>query len=117
VKLNLSDEKGKTRAIMAVTREGPWLDLFDEKGKVRAMLNLDDKIGPGLGLFDEKGKIRVSLRSAKDRLGLRLYDKNGTRRVMLGADMNIVLNGKKTIYPESSLLLYGSNDKLVWEAP
>jgi hypothetical protein len=55
--VRLSDKDGKTRARLSTNnKNGPGLDLFDENGNLRAVLAVD-KGGPGLDLFDENDKV------------------------------------------------------------
>src|SRR5512139_446038 len=56
----LEDQNGKTRAMFALTKDGPWLALLDENEKHRVGLTVS-KTGPGLALLDENGKFRVTL--------------------------------------------------------
>ena len=53
--LRLSDENGKTRAVLAAFKDVSWLSLYDENSKVRAAMNVN-KNGPGMTLLDENGK-------------------------------------------------------------
>ena len=59
--LNLRDESGKTRAVLALGvskgKGEPGLVLFSQTGKARALL-LVDKDGPALSLRDDKGNER-----------------------------------------------------------
>ena len=56
----LEDEKGRTRAGLTVSEDGPILGLHDESEKVRALLCIT-KVGPALALLDENGKKRIEL--------------------------------------------------------
>jgi len=135
--LALYDEKGKGRAGLTVTKDGPGLTLFDINGKNRAGLAVI-KDGPGLVLYDESGNARAALGALKDgptlalynensanRVGLTvtkdgptlaLYDKNGTPRFVAGKMAIEMPDGKTIEYPESSLILYGPDGKVIWRA-
>ncbi|NIA08179.1 MAG: hypothetical protein GWP14_11195 [Actinobacteria bacterium] len=135
--LTLLDEKNKTRAVLSVGKEGPNLSLADEKGKPRVFLAMDEKgmglgmfaeqgnsltlavikDGPGLNLVDENGGIRVALCLDKDRPMLDLRDENGKSRAVLGSGRTTAPDGKIISYPESSLLLFGPEGKIIWQAP
>ena len=55
--VRLCDKDGRTRARLSTNnKNGPGLDLFDENGNLRAVLALD-KDGPALDLFDENDKV------------------------------------------------------------
>ncbi len=60
-RFELLDSKGKLVAVLGMDNNSgkPGLDLFDENGKARAMLAVDKDGRPGLGLFDESGKPRA----------------------------------------------------------
>ncbi|MFH1748059.1 MAG: hypothetical protein ABIG44_13570 [Planctomycetota bacterium] len=91
----LVDNSGKTRAMLVVSKEGPvGLSFLDENGKMRAIFG-ETKDGPALGFLDENEKVRLSLRLGR----------------------TTTLDGKRTTYPESSILLYGPDEKVIWEAP
>jgi len=91
--LMLCDETGRGRVIMAVIAGTPWLSLSDEKGVTRALLRVGSE-GPTLELHDENGKIRFSAGKTK----------------LLSPD------GKIIEYPESSLILFGPDGKVIWSA-
>jgi len=57
--LNLRDESGKPRAVLAFDADmgEPGLSLFSQSGKARALL-LVDKDGPAFSLRDDKGNQR-----------------------------------------------------------
>ena len=132
--LALSDEKGQTRAGLDVTKDGPKMALYNESGKSCAALNLfEDE--PRLTLGDENGKIRVWLSLVKGCPVLNLYDQNGKRRTGLSAAPGLALwdekgqirfaagkagtkspDGKTIEYPESSLILFGPDGKVIWSA-
>ena len=113
--LLLSDENGKPRAMMGVFEDRSRLDLYDENGKTRAGLTAT-KDGPALGLNDENGKTRAGLTVTKDGPALGLYDENGNSRATVGVTQTKNPEGKTTTYPESSLLLYGTDGKVIWQA-
>jgi hypothetical protein len=68
--------------------------MGDKKGANRAVLCVEE-YGPLLYLIDEKG----------------------TNRAWLGASQTKTPDGKSTIYPESSLLLFGPDSHVIWSAP
>jgi len=134
----LVDVNNKTRATLSVGEDGPWLDLRDENGIPRIRLTVS-KEGPGLVLRDENGQPRAFLAALKDGSALDLSDKNGKTRAFLAADKdgpNLTLldengkgraifgiiktttpDGKVISYPESSILLFNPDGKVLWQAP
>ena len=74
--LMLQDDNGKTRAKLAMGKEGPRLALYDENGKVRAGLGAG-KDGPVLALYDENGKGRASMTVLNQEPGLVLWGEKG----------------------------------------
>jgi hypothetical protein len=136
--LVLSDDKGKDRALMSLTKEGPIvyvadgngngggatlnatkdgpkLALYEENGKERAALEASKDVA-GLHLFDENGKDRAMLFVTKDTVGLNLRDENRKLRAAMGSGV-IRADGTMEISPESSLRLFNSDAHLVWRAP
>jgi hypothetical protein len=113
--LRLFDESGKRRCVMGVDKEGSFLYLFDDNSKAGAGLSIL-KDGPTLSLFDEKGEARAGLVVRKDGSSLALYDKNGTTRFEAGKAKTMTPDGKTIEYPESSLILYGPDGKVLWSA-
>ena len=111
----LEDAKGKTLAALALEEFGPGLALFDENGTPRAGL-WADKDGPSLSLFDENGKNRAGLWASKDGPRLALSDENGKNRFMAGKTKTATPDGKIIEYPESSLILFGPDGKVIWSA-
>ena len=113
--LSLSDENGKTRVWLRADKDGVGLGLYDENGKNRALL-VAGKDGPSLSLGDENGKIRAGLATLKDSPTLVLFDENGQGRFMAGKAKIITPDGKTIEYPESSLILFGPDGKVIWSA-
>ena len=155
----VEDENGKDRAVLSVTKDGPYLALYDKNGKSRAWLAVDKDIpgltlydkngksraeldvlknGPRLSLFDENGKSCIGLAVIEEGPLLLLDDKNGKSRAWLAVEKNgpslslldekgkirfvagktatETPNGKITEYPESSLILFGPDGKVIWRA-
>ena len=114
--LALQDENGNIRAALSAFKDEPGLMLVGENGKIRAMLD-GYKDGSGLRLRDENGNIRAALGASKDETALVLCDEKGDTRAMLGRAVTKTPDGKTTTYPESSLLLFGPDKKVLWRAP
>ena len=112
--LTFYDEKSP-RVLLMVDKGGPWLGLFDENGKTRAWLAVD-KDGPALRLRDENDKLRAWLAVNKDGPWLTLGDENGKSRFVAGKTKTVSPDGKTIEYPESSLILYGPDGKVIWSA-
>jgi len=111
----LEDENGKVRAGLSVFRDVPSLKLSDEYGKTRAALTVI-KNGPWLALYDEKGQGRAGLGVLKDSPHLTFFDENGNDRFAAGKIATVSPDGKTIEYPESSLILYGPDGKVIWSA-
>jgi len=72
--------------------------------------------GPALVLADENGRPRASLAISKDGPSLSLWDEKGVGRFAAGKTKAISPDGKTIEYPESSLILYGPDGKVIWSA-
>jgi len=116
--LSLNDENSKYRVWLSLGLGQPGLILFDENQKGGVTLYLDKSGRPDLWLSDENGKTRASLDLTESgQPALTLDDENGNERASLGATGTTTTDGRKVSYPESSLLLFGQDGKLVWQAP
>jgi len=115
----LEDADGNVRASLGISKDGSGLSLYDENGKTRVALGIskDSKGGPGLVLRDENGSFRAALGVAKVGATLDLWDKNGKLRAELGASATVTRDERTIIYPESSLHLFGPDQKVIWQAP
>jgi hypothetical protein len=114
-KLLLGSENGKSRAMLNVDKDGPALTLFDENAKLRAWLAVF-KDGPRLALRDESEKVRVGLSVDGDRPRLRLYDEKSKTRAVLGPT-ELETTGTGEQRPESSLVLFDRDGKVLWQTP
>lgn len=143
-RLTLFDEKGGIRAFLQQTEEtvglelfgkdfspltnnspclemqvedsGAALRLFGENFKPRAALS-SSKEGAVIALMDDGGTARTWLTSLGGGPQLNIGDINGTVRATLGAGKIIMPDGKSIVYPESSLLLFGADGKVLWQTP
>ena len=119
--LELTDEKRQVRAALSLAPAGgqPTLVLYDDNRKGRAALALTADGQPMLGLRDEKGDGRAVLIVLPDgRPLLGLYDENGKSRAALGAtDLRDTRTGTAVKRPESSLVLFDPEGKIMWSAP
>ncbi len=118
--LCLLDEQGKTRAglgLLDVMRGTPGLTFFDEAGKPRAMLVV--LLGrPYLTLHDEAGKHRATLGLVEGKPTLELWDEAGQSRAVLGCtDLETTTTGVVTKLPESSLVLFDKDGKVIHRVP
>jgi hypothetical protein len=115
-KLWLSDENGKHRVILHVNKDGlAGLGLYDGNGKARVKLTVT-KYGPSLMLSDENDKIRATLDVIENGPTLLLSDEKGHDRFVAGKAGTVSPDGKTIEYPESSLILYGPDGKVIWSA-
>ena len=141
-RVELVDEVGKVRAVLAMTKDGPLgLHLHDAAGKVRASLDLlgDD---PALGLCNAAGTALVNLTTSRlvfadaagmttlDSSKLRLADAAGKVRTDLGLSPDGTPSLKLADAagkPRTSLIvhfngsptlgLFDAAGKIIWLAP
>jgi hypothetical protein len=111
----LEDENAKTRAVLSMLKGGPSLVLWGENGHSCVMLDADDN-GPRLRLYDENSKVRAGLALVKDGPTLLLLDENGKLRFAAGKTTTATPDGQTIAYPESSLILFGPDGKVIWKA-
>jgi hypothetical protein len=111
-KFVLEDKKGKVCGQLTVDRDGPVLSLANEKGIAELGII---KGNPSLGLWDEKKKLRTRLTVFEGHSSLSLLDATGMARFLAGA-IKIETSEGTTSYPESSLILFGPDGKIIWSA-
>lgn len=76
--LRVRDQKGRTRAALALTAAGPMVALFDEKVNRVGLSALAS--GPLLALMDEKGNSRATISVFSSEPELTLFDERGERK-------------------------------------
>lgn len=114
--LTLWDLEHRSLAVLGAQSEyGPSLSL-SASAKARAFLSADKDGSSRLSLSDENGKTRASLDVDKDGPKLYLFDENESFRLVAGTTELVTSNGKKIKYPESSLILFGPDGKVIWSA-
>lgn len=115
--LVLSDKDEKTRVVLDLSHGVPSVTLSDDKGITRAALGLFQG-APSLDLYDKDRKDRIALGLTDGEPSLELSDKQGKARATLGY---VGLKDKRTGSVEkrtpSSLVLFGEDGKVIWEAP
>ena len=112
--LSLYDEKG-LRAGLNVNKDGPKLVLYDENFKASAGLN-QSLYGASQILNDENGKTGAWLQVSKEGPSLSLLDGKGETRFAAGKTKTVSPDGKTIEHPESSLILFGPDGKVIWSA-
>jgi hypothetical protein len=113
--LNLWDEKEETLVSLSVNKNGPGLNLTYKSGKPGVWLYATE-IGPGLDLNDYNGESRASFGVNKLGPNLMLKDEKGRPRLKAGRAELTAPDGKAIGYPESSLILFGPDGKVIWSA-
>jgi len=93
--LVLEDEDGKHTATLRASQDGVHLALGDENRLIRASLEMDLREGPSLKLRDKDGKIRA----------------------ILGVHQTVNPDGTQSRHAESSMRLLDPNGKTLWSAP
>jgi hypothetical protein len=115
--LDLKDQNEKKRASLSVVDGMPGLSLFGQNGKERASLSVFNE-GPRLVFKDQNEKVRAGLRvDNEEGPVLSLLDQNEMTRASLGMSRIITPDGKTISYPESSIILFGPKQKVLWQAP
>lgn len=114
-RLSLFNEDSIFRIGLGATKDRSEMLQLDKNGKLRVQLWAPIN-GPILSLWDENGIPRAGLGMTKDGPGLTLFDKNGGVRFVAGNIKLESLEGKTTEYPESSLILFGPDGKVIWSA-
>jgi len=115
--LVLNDEGGNPRLMLLANKNRSFLQLADENRTDRLMLSAH-KDTSGLVLNDEGGNPRLMLAAGELGSLLRLNDDRGEGRATLGVSSQETNRiGAMTNRPESSLVLYNKEGKVIWQAP
>ena len=127
--LDFRDAAGGVRATLALdpSNGSPTLELQDATG--------DDQAGPQFATLDGSGllihtglaylrgtkgkKLRAHLGlNEQGNAALTLWDKNKKSRAVLGAtSLQTIKTEEVTMRPESSLVLFDKDGKVMWQAP
>lgn len=89
--------------------------MFDGRGSICAGLIMG-KEGPELSLMGKSSEPRIELGLTKEGPCLSLRDEEGRLRFAAGAIVTATQSGKIIKYPESSLILFGPDGKVIWSA-
>jgi len=113
--LALVDANGKGSVLLSSSS----LVLFDGNRRYRVTLGLTSNNAPSLSFWGEKGEARAVLSLNPDSgPSLELYDEKGKSRAALGAtDLEAARTGTVEKRPESSLVLFDKEGKVLWQAP
>lgn len=122
VALHLRDEQGQGRVVLSFISGlsgGPSLSLRDSEGKEQAGLYTFSRGQPSLFMQDGAGKWRAALGlDGGGRPSLTLSDAAGNPRAVLGVTSTVTIKtGQTTTRPESSLVLFDKDGKVMWQAP
>ena len=127
-KFVLRDSSGRERAILTASDRNVSFSLYDRRGAIGVSLETIDGKGYSLFLTDERSKIRLLLRSKEGKPKVMIIDRNGRIRAVLGRTSDKEVISERTPYwkvktelyknrPESSLVLYGKQGRLIWSTP
>lgn len=68
--------------------------------------------------IQEISRPRIRINASKDFTTIKLYDKEGNERAALGSiNLNVIATGEIQKRPESSLVLFGKDGKVVYSSP
>jgi hypothetical protein len=124
--LRMGDSLGTD--LIQLSTDGGWLGdrsglfLNDSTGNIRAELSTRRRWSDGIPRLcmygDDPTLARVELgMGLSGKPGLQLSDQNGVTRAQLGVAETMTPDGRITTHPESSLLLFGPDNKVIWQAP
>jgi hypothetical protein len=126
-RLELVDSGGQTRAMLAVTQTGSSLTLCTAEGQTRVELGTSTGSDAGLILRDPDGIRRTSLTVGRAGPALALFDVDQQLRAYLALisqphlgfyDANGELRADIAVIDGiPSIVMFGPQDNLIWEAP
>jgi len=94
-------------------------EVVDAAGKTRASLCLFPDGSSALRFHDAAGRVRAAMGMTEDSVpALELMDRDGNLRAALGAtSLHAVRTDEVRMRPESSLVLFDKDGKVMWKAP
>lgn len=114
--VELLDSAGKMRMALNVDdRNGSQVYFYDPVGKTR-MAFFANEVGSTVVLRDPAGNVRMSLFADKDGPSICLNDATGKTRAQIGCVSLSNRKGQVTTNPESSLVLFGPDGKVIFDA-
>jgi hypothetical protein len=111
----LRDGSGRIRARLEVVNEKLALVFQDEKGTVRTSLTTIKGGEPSLNLYDEAGNARAILGYTELESTRTVQTLERTSTGM--GTKHLTARTGKVERPESSLVLFGKDRKVIWRAP
>jgi hypothetical protein len=114
--IEMNDKNGIARIKMTLMEVGPYIGLNDKSGVARvSQFEFPDL--SGVSVFDENGHTRLNIGMTKDGPSLQLYGEKHALRASLGMSKTRNADGTLITQPESTLLLFDTGGKVIWEAP
>ena len=112
-------EHGEPRVVLGNHKNAPEVLLIDKSNKVRVKLEIEGDGEPRLALYDGARQPRVAVGTQSDGgPGVVLLDENGRPRAALGSRWLEQRNtGAVEERPDSSLVLFDKDGKIIWRAP
>lgn len=119
VALRLRDAKGQGRAVLSLVSDGPTLSMRDPEGREQVGLFTSSNGQSSLLMQDAAGKWRATLGLDDGGMPhLTLSDAAGTARAVLGpTSLEAAKTGEIRTRPESSLVLFDKDGRVMWQAP
>ena len=115
--LSFYGTSNEPRMMLGATKDGQALSFYGTNNEPRMRLSALPP-GPIINFYDTNNKSRMMLYASKDGPALSLSDAKGRSRAVLGvSSQENTRTGTVTNRPESSLVLYGKEGKVVWKAP
>ena len=134
--LCLNDENGESAAMLTADKGGARLQMIESTHQFSAAIEVS-KTGAEMGVDHIKSGKNFSVKAledliivglnnlffprawltlSKDGPTLELFDEKNKVRFAAGRSETITPDGKQISYPESSLILFGTDGKVIWSA-
>jgi hypothetical protein len=109
-------DNSQTGVSLSASGHGPFISLKDQSGTQVFLSAIDGQ--PEMHLADAAGKTRGQIAMWENGASMSLYDKAGIGRATLGACSLVTKSTEAvTTYPESSLVLFDKEGKLLLQLP
>jgi hypothetical protein len=137
--ISLHDARGAARLRMALLGKRPTIDLLDNRAKSIASFSMLDNSTAVISMSDDNGKVkaalgsftsgpallinssdgsdRIALSAPEDEASLQLTDGNGYSLALGNSGLVSRKTGTGQRTTAASIVMFGSNRHVIWEAP
>ena len=114
-RLTMYDGTQQFSSTISASESGALMSVAHGRGE-KAITLLAHKDGLDFEFSDDILSPRASMKLSKEGPSLELFDEKGMARFIAGRTATVTQDGKTITFPESSLILFGPDSKVIWSA-